>query len=78
MRTEQIEEEFKKIRYELISNKPDFVPYPPNIVKRRELLLYAQVTLSNILGAKLKKDKKSEDFQESLYKIIVSSYYNWV
>ena len=54
MNKKQIEQEFKKIDYEIRFNKPDFAPYPPDLVKRREYLLFAQVHLSNILDAKLK------------------------
>ncbi len=77
MKIEQINREFKKIDYELRVNKPGSVPYSSDLVKKRELLLYAQVHLSNILAVKLKKDKKSESFQEYLYKVIISNYYNW-
>ena len=57
MNKKQIEQEFKKIDYELRVNKPDSAPYPPDLVKRREYLLFAQVHLSNILNAKVKEDE---------------------
>jgi len=77
MNKKQIKQEFKKIDYEFRFNKPAITPYPSNIIKKRELLLYAQATLSNILAEKLKKDKNNEKFQESLYKVIISNYYKW-
>lgn len=77
MNKKQIEQEFKKIDYELRFNKPDFAPYPPDLVKRRELLLFAQVHLSNVLGAKLEKDEMEEEYQESLYRAVMSMYDNW-
>ena len=77
MTKKEIDREFKKIDYELRVNKPNFTPYPPDLVKRREMLLFAQVHLSNVLEAKLKKDKWAEDFEENIYKAIMSNYYNW-
>lgn len=77
MQKEQIKREFKKIDYELRVNKPDSAPYPPDLVKRRGLLLFAQVHLSNILGAKLKKDKWDERFETEMYNKVMKIYYNW-
>jgi hypothetical protein len=77
MRRKQIDEEFKRINYELRVNRPNFTPYPPDVVKRREMLLFAQVHLSNVLEAKLKKDKWEEDFEENMYKVVMSNYHSW-
>jgi hypothetical protein len=77
MRRKQIDEEFKRINYELRVNRPNFTPYPPDVVKRREMLLFAQVHLSNVLEAKLKKDKWEENFEENMYKVVMSKYYGW-
>ncbi|PIP11952.1 MAG: hypothetical protein COT45_01725 [bacterium (Candidatus Stahlbacteria) CG08_land_8_20_14_0_20_40_26] len=77
MNKKQIEQEFKKIDYEIRFNKPDFAPYPPDLVKRREYLLFAQVHLSNILDAKLKKDKWDESFETEMYNKVMKIYYNW-
>lgn len=77
MNKKQIGREFKKINHELRINKPDFIPYPPDLIKRREFLLFAQVHLSNILDAKLKKDKWNERFETEMYKIVINNYYNW-
>jgi len=77
MTKKQIEEEFKRIDYELRINRPNFIPFPPDVVKRREMLLFAQVHLSNILEAKRKKDPWEENFEENMYKVVISKYYGW-
>ena len=77
MEERQVEWEFQKIDYELRVNKPDSAPYPPDIVKRREFLLFAQVHLSNILDAKLKKDKWDEKFETKMYNRVMEIYHNW-
>ncbi len=77
MTRKEIKQEFKKIDYELRVNKPDSAPYPPDVVKRRNFLLFAQVHLGNILGAKLKKDKWKERFETEMYNTVIGTYYNW-
>ena len=78
MTKQQIDREYKKNYYEMHVNKPAIDgPYPPEIVKRRELLLFAQVHLGNILGAKIKKDKVEEALQEFYYWFTMKEYYNW-
>ena len=77
MNKKQIKQEFKKIDYELRFNKPAVAPYPPDVVKRREFLLFAQVHLSNILDAKSKKDRLSERFETEMYNKVMETYYNW-
>lgn len=77
MNKKQIEQEFKKINYELYDNRPDFIPYPSSIVKIREFLLFAQVHLNNILDAKLRKDEWSERFETEMYHKVMEVYYNW-
>lgn len=77
MRKKEIEDEFKKINYELRVNKPNLTPYPHDVVRRREMLLFAQVHLSNILEAKRKKDTWEENFEENMYKAVMSKYYDW-
>jgi len=77
MEREQIEKEFKKIDYELRINKPKVIPYPPDVVKRRTFLLFAQVHLCNILDHKAKKDKCKERFETDMYRIVMDTYYNW-
>ena len=77
MNEKQIEQAFKKIDYEIRFNKPDSTPYLPDLVKKREFLLFAQVHLSNILDAKSKKDKWNEGFETEMYERIMEIYYNW-
>ena len=77
MTRKEIEQEFKKSDDELFVNRPNFTPYPPNVVKRREFLLFAQVHLGNILGAKIKKDRWSERFETEMYSKVMGIYYNW-
>jgi hypothetical protein len=77
MNRNQIEQEFQKIGNEIKYNKPTNTPYPPDVIKRRELLLFAQVSLANMSDAKRKKDKQKEKLQEALYKTIMSNYYCW-
>ena len=77
MNQKQINQEFKKVTNELIYNKPEVLPYPPEIVRRRELLLFAEVHLCNILDAKKKKHKIRELFETELYQIVMKCYYVW-
>lgn len=77
MTKRQIDREYKKLDYELFVNRPNSTPYPPNVVKRREFLLFAQVHLGNILGAKLKRDEWDERFESEMYNKVMGIYYNW-
>lgn len=77
MKKEQIEKEFKKKDGELRNNKPSFTPYPFNIIKKREFLLFAQVHLNNIVDAKFKRDKWEEKFETEMYDKVMEIYYNW-
>ncbi|MCK4308020.1 hypothetical protein KAW50_07350 [candidate division WOR-3 bacterium] len=77
MTKQQIDREYKKLNYEIFVNRPAIAPYPPEVVKRRELLLFAQVHLGNILGAKMEKDKVEEALQEFYYWVTIREYYNW-
>ena len=77
MEKKEIEREFQKINYELRVNRPDSAPYLPDIVKRREFLLFAQVHLSNILDANLKEDRWSEMFETEMYNKVMEIYYKW-
>jgi len=74
---ELIGKEFKKIDYEFRVNNPNIVLYPPSIVKQRELLLYAQIHLNNVLNAKLRKDKRDERFEAEMYHKVMETYYNY-
>ncbi len=77
MNRRQIEQEFKKIDHEFGVNKPDFTPFPPDVIKRREFLLFAQVHLANILDAKLRRDKWDEEFEAEMYNRVMEIYYDW-
>jgi len=78
MNKKQIEREWEKLKFEVFNNKPKIDgPYPPDIVKRREFLLFAEVHLANILGAKLKKDKWDENFETEMYNKVMETYYSW-
>jgi hypothetical protein len=77
MEKKEIEHEFQKINYELRVNRPDSAPYLPDIVKRREFLLFAQVHLSNILDANLKEDRWSEMFETEMYNKAMEIYFKW-
>jgi len=78
MNKKQIEEEYIKLKHEIFENKPKTnKPYPPDIVKRRQFLLFAQVHLANILDAKSKKDKWDEEFETAMYKKVMDIYYDW-
>ncbi len=75
MTKRQIEQEYRKIKYEIIENKPNAdKPYPPDIVKRREFLIFAQVHLGNILEAKVRKDKRKEIFETEMYNRVIDIY----
>jgi len=78
MNKKQIGQEWKKLKFELFENRPKIDgPYPQNIVKRREFLLFAQVHLNNILDAKLKKDIWNERFETEMYNKTMEIYYSW-
>jgi len=78
MNKNQIEQEWGKLKFELFENKPQIDgPYPPDVVKRRGFLIYAQVHLNNILDAKMKNDKWDEDFETEMYHRVMDLYYNW-
>ncbi|HBO84200.1 MAG: hypothetical protein A2073_07565 [Deltaproteobacteria bacterium GWC2_42_11] len=77
MTKRQIDREYEKIDYELRINNPPVSPYPPDIVKRRELLLYAQVHLANIFDAKRRRDNIMTSFEEFQYWCVMDDYYNW-
>ena len=76
MKEEQIEKEFKKIDGELRNNKPSFIPYSFDIIKKREFLLFAQVHLNNIVDAKFKRDKWEEKFETEMYDKVMKIYWN--
>ncbi len=70
--------EWKILDYELFENRPKTdKPYPPDVVKRRELLLYAQVHLSEIAWAQKCKDLETERLHTEAYNLVMSKYYEW-
>ncbi len=76
MSIRQIQDEWKKLDFEMQYNKPNIEgPYPPEIVRRRELLLIAQVYLANVMYAKAQKDKQRERFETEMYSRIMEMYY---
>jgi len=77
MNEEEIEQEFEKIKQELFVKRPQYDKYPPDVVEQRRLLLFAQVHLCNIIDAKSKKDKLSEEFETKMYNIIMEAYFSW-
>ncbi|MEJ5350292.1 MAG: hypothetical protein WHS65_01740 [Melioribacteraceae bacterium] len=78
MNKKQLFNEWKKLNSELFEKKPKINgSYPYFIVKRRELLLFAQVHLSNIIEAKSRKDKWDEKFETEMYYKVMNEYYNW-
>lgn len=73
-----LEREWKRLNFELFDNKPKIDGlYPLEIVKRRTLLLYAQVHLSEILRAKKCKDLWAERLHTEAYNRVMSEYYGW-
>lgn len=76
MTKKQLIMEWKRLDYELFENRPKTdKPYPPAIVERRELLLFAQVHLSEIEWAKKCRDKKAESYHTKMYYKIMQKYY---
>ncbi len=78
MNRKQIGQEWERLNHELFENRPEVnEPYPSDIIRRRELLLFAQVHLGNIMEAQNRNDKEKEDFETEMYHITMSTYYNW-
>lgn len=76
MNKKQIEQEWGKLKSKIIENKLKIDgPYPPDSVRRRELLLFAQVHLCNILDAKSKEDKWAKGFETEIYSKVLEIYY---
>lgn len=71
----QVEQEWQKIDCELRLAKPHFAPYPPHIVRRRELLLYAQVHLAEISWAQKCNDSDTEKIHTEAYYSVMLEYY---
>ncbi len=68
--------EWKILDFEVFENGPKTDElYPPKIVRRRELLLYAQVHLAEISWARKFKDLESERYHTHAYCRIMLKYY---
>jgi hypothetical protein len=76
MTKKQIEKEWVWLNFEIFKNRPKTdKPYPSHVVKRRELLLYAQVHLSEISWAKKCKDLETEELHTEAYNFTMARYY---
>lgn len=76
MTKKQIAGAWEKLDFELTENRPKIDgPYPPDVVRRRELLLLAQAHLNKISSAKTNKNSQMEEFHAELYKTIMDNYY---
>lgn len=72
----QIEQEWQRLNFEVFENRPKTnEPYPIDVVKRRELLLYAQVHLSEISWARKYKDTDAEKLHTEAYNLLMQMYY---
>ncbi len=78
MTKKQIKKEWERLNFEIFENRPKTdKPYPSHIVKRRELLLYAQVHLSEISWAKRCNDREKERISTNLYNFVMAKYYEY-
>lgn len=77
MTRKEIDKEYELLDHELFNNRPIISPYPPDTVKRRELLLRAQVYLAEVLEAKMAKNRDVELYYEYQYRRIMDDYFNW-
>jgi hypothetical protein len=75
MTKKQLKNEWKRLESEF-DKKPKVSPFPPEIVKKRELLLFAQVELSEVQWAKKCKNLSDEMFHIAMYYLIMSTYYD--
>jgi hypothetical protein len=76
MTNSQINEEYSKLYFEIFENMlKTNKPYSSGIVKRRKLLLYAQLHLAEVSWAKKCKDLASERLHTEAYNCVMSEYY---
>lgn len=66
--------EWKILKNEIFNNKPQEAPYPQNVVKRRELLLFAESFLAKYQSA---VSLKYKDFFRDLYRSTMKAYFAW-
>lgn len=69
MTTKQIEKEWNKIIAEVHDKPKVKTSYPPEVLRARELLLFAEITCGNVVAG-----DKSE-FHQELCKIVMPEYY---
>jgi hypothetical protein len=68
-------QEWGIIKFETHYNKPQIDgPYPEDIVKKRELLLFAQCFLADYQSS---KSKKYRNFFGELYRVTMDTYFVW-
>ena len=71
MTKQQIQKEWKKLTLE-INDKPNINGYyPSDVIRMRELLLFAQVELARI------EDAEDKDFHVGLYQTTMRRYFRW-
>lgn len=76
MTDRNIEQQWEKLRFEILKNKPKLKwPYPPEIVRRRDLLVYAQVYFEKIMLAKQEQDEILENYYCEKYFDTMAEYY---
>lgn len=70
--------EWKRLNFEFVENAPKTKkPYPPEVVKRRELLLFAQTHLGEIGYAQESNELWTELVHTVAYNTIMKIYYLW-
>ena len=70
-----VKEEWKILNFEVFENRPKTdKPYPPEIVQRRELLLFAQCYLADYQVA---KDKDDKEILGGAYRKTMGTYFAW-
>lgn len=76
MTKKQADLEFERLNKEIDDKPKCKTPYPYDIIKTRELLLIAQVLLSQVLDAKKAEDKFRESFLTMIYKLTLRQYFS--
>lgn len=66
--------EWKILKDEIFNNRPKKTPYPQDIVKKRELLLFAECFLAKY---QFTNSKKYRDFFGELYRKTKNTYLTW-
>ena len=74
MKRINVKKQWEVIKRELFINKPKKIPYLKNIVRKRELLLFAQCFLSDYETAINNEDKLKS---ELAYIKTMEAYFSW-